>query len=82
MVLERVRKCPLVYPVLSALYIPYVRCLYPMGEAPGGGVRLLSDAPPGDDSGASDAPPRDVTGVVMPDLGPGGYRVRATVTST
>ena len=34
MVLERVRKCPLVYPV----YIPYVRCLYPMGEAPGGGV--------------------------------------------
>ena len=40
MVLERVRKCPLVYPV----YIPYVRCLYPMGEAPGGGVRLLSEA--------------------------------------
>ena len=31
MVLERVRKCPLVY-------TPYVRCLYPMGEAPGGGV--------------------------------------------
>ena len=44
MVLERVRKCPLVY-------TPYVRCLYPMGEAPGGGVRLLSDAPPGDDQG-------------------------------
>ena len=31
MVLERVRKCPLVYPVLSALYIIYARCLYPMG---------------------------------------------------
>ena len=44
MVLERVRKCPLVYPIMSAVYIPYVRCLYPIGEAPGGGVRPLSEA--------------------------------------
>ena len=43
MVLERVRKCPLVYPIVSAVYIPYVRCLYPIGEAPGGGVRPLSE---------------------------------------
>ena len=31
MVLERVRKCPLVYPIVSAAYIPYVRCIYPKG---------------------------------------------------
>ena len=30
MVLERVRKCPLVYPIVSAVSIPYVRCLYPL----------------------------------------------------
>ena len=35
MVLERVRKCPLVYPIVSAVYIPYVRSLYPIGDAPG-----------------------------------------------